>query len=125
MKLQILKSILLLTICSLSLGTYAQERKAKKGTKKFEKYAFIDARKLYKHVSERGFNTPEVLTKLGDSYYFTEEYQQAVKWYEKLFNENKTTNSIDPEYYFRYAQSLKSTKTVSYTHLTLPTILLV
>ena len=43
--------------------------------------------------------------KLGDSYFKTAEYKEAVKWYEKLF---KLGEDPEPEYYFRYAQCLKA-----------------
>jgi len=79
----------------------------KKAEKKFDNFSFVNARALYLKIANKGNTSPEVLKKLGDSYYFTSEYNEAVKWYEKLINNNEPS-AVSPEYYFRYAQSLKS-----------------
>lgn len=79
---------------------------AKKAEKKFESYSFVDARDLYTRIANKGNASSEVLKKLGDSYYFNGEYRDASNWYGKLINAEET--EITPEYYFRYAQSLKS-----------------
>jgi len=85
------------------------ERKAsgqKEAEKRFDQYGFVDARDLYLRIADKGYKTTDVLKKLGDSYYFTGEYRDAVTWYKQLID--KGGNQITPEYYFRYAQSLKS-----------------
>ena len=46
------------------------------------------------------------LNLLADSFYFTGDLQDAVEWYEKLIKEYP--QGLDPEYLFRYSQSLKS-----------------
>lgn len=97
-----------ITIASFVLGGafgYAQEAKVKVATEKFEEYAYVDARDLYLRVADRGFTSPDVFSQLGDSYYFTADYGSAVEWYGKLI---ETGEEVAPEYYFRYAQSLKS-----------------
>lgn len=119
MKQLLLKSLLLILIFNLTSSVIAQEEKIKdsKGKKvrvkeaaeNFDEYAFVDARELYTRVAERGFTSPEVLKKLGDSYYLTAEYQEAARWYGQLLNSD-TNETLDAEYYFRYAQSLKSMK---------------
>jgi outer membrane protein OmpA-like peptidoglycan-associated protein/tetratricopeptide (TPR) repeat protein len=98
--------IILSFIFGGALG-YAQEGKVKVAGEKFEEFAYVNARDLYLRVANRGFTSPEVFSKLGDSYYFTADYADAVQWYEKLI---ATGGDIAPEYYFRYAQSLKSIK---------------
>ncbi len=97
-------------VCALSLGIQAQEKRVKEATDNYDEYSYIDARNLYLRLAERGVNTAEVYKNLGDSYYFTAEYQEAVKWYEKLFSDGTETagETIDSEYYFRFAQALKS-----------------
>lgn len=82
------------------------ERKLKKGDKKYENLKYIDARDVYLRVAERGYESEELFTKLGNSYYFNAEYDQAVKWYEKLFD--MAPKKIDPLLYLRYSQSLRS-----------------
>ncbi|WP_405227392.1 OmpA family protein [Dokdonia sp. Asnod1-B02] len=98
--------IILSFIFSGTLG-YAQEGKVKVAGEKFEEFAYVNARDLYSRVANRGFTSPEVFSKLGDSYYFTADYAEAAQWYEKLV---ATGEDVSPEYYFRYAQSLKSVK---------------
>jgi len=107
MKQQFKNSILLVLLCIFSLGLGAQEKKVRKATDNFDDYAYVDARTLYLKLAEDGATNPEVYSKLGDSYYFTAEYTEAAKWYGKLLADT-TDSSVDAEYYFRYAQSLKS-----------------
>ncbi len=75
---------------------------------KFEKFAFIDSREILERMAEKGYESVEIFSKLGDTYYFNNDYQNALKWYDQLFKLD--TKSIPAEYYFRYAQSLKSDK---------------
>ncbi len=85
----------------------AQEKKIKKGNDEYNKYAFIDAREAYLKVAEDGFQSVDLLARLGDSYYFTADYKNAAKWYGALFN---FSEEIESEYLYRYALSLKSTE---------------
>lgn len=102
---QVLQYLMCICFAACSIVSYGQESTIKKANEKFEGLAYIDARDLYLRVAKKGFTTPEVLSKLGDSYYFTADYKDAVEWYGKLIEGGK---DIKPEYYFRYAQSLKS-----------------
>ena len=56
--------------------------------------------------------TQELLENLANAYYYNADYKQANKWYAKLFaNTDAKTGkpyNINPEYYYRYAQTLKS-----------------
>lgn len=110
MKQRLFKNILFLVICSLSLGIQAQEKRINEATEDYNDYSYIDARNLYLRLAERGATNAEVYRNLGDSYYFTAEYQEAAEWYGKLFGDDVDTSKepIDAEYYFRFAQSLKS-----------------
>ena len=103
---QVLRYLTYIFFAVCSLSSYGQESALKKANEKFEDYAYIDARDLYLKVADKGFKSAEVLSKLGDSYYFTADYTDAVKWYEQLINYSQ--EEIAPEYYFRYGQSLKS-----------------
>jgi hypothetical protein len=86
--------------------TSAQEKKAvKEGDKEYEKLAYIDARESYLKATNEGFQSQDLLKKLGDSYYFNADYTNAAKWYGQLF---ETTENLESEYIYRYALSLKS-----------------
>ena len=97
---------LLLSFLILStMFSYAQENKLKKANKKFNDFAYIDATKVYLEVVKSGFESSELYKKLGDSYYFNANYEEAAKTYTKLFvlNEN-----VKPVYFLRYSQCLKA-----------------
>jgi len=99
-------TLLLLTIISaFSFGSYAQKAKIASGDKKYDSYAYVDAIKTYEKVASKGYKSEDMFKKLGNSYYFNSDFTNAAKWYGELFAMN---TSIEPEYYYRYAQSLKS-----------------
>ncbi|WP_082422442.1 OmpA family protein [Aquimarina longa] len=85
---------------------FSQEKRLAKADENFKNYAFVDARKIYHEVAESGYESSDLLKKLGDSYYFNAELENAIPWYEKLINSYE--KEVDPEYLFRYSQSLKS-----------------
>ena len=87
------------------------ESKIKKANDLYGKYAYVDAIKIYERIAEQGYVDQNILENLGNSYYFNADYTTALKWYDKLFeNAEKDSQNykITPEYYYRYAQCLKS-----------------
>ncbi len=99
--------LLCLTIISaFSFNSYSQQSKVNSGDKKYNNYAYVDAIKTYEKVASKGYKSEEMFKKLGNSYYFNSEFDGAAKWYGELFAMN---TNVEPEYYYRYAQSLKST----------------
>ena len=99
-----IKVILLLFVMSISL-CYAQKGKLNSGEKKFDDLAYIDAIEIYKKVADKGHKSVDLFQRLGDSYYFNANLKEANKWYSELF---ALKQEVEPEYYFRYAQTLKS-----------------
>ncbi|MEH6407416.1 MAG: OmpA family protein [Leeuwenhoekiella sp.] len=99
---------LLLLLFALPTHYFAQNNKLEQANKKFEQYAFIDAQKIYLKLADEGFESAELFQNLGDSYYFNGGYEDAAKWYGKLINQY--ASDITPEYFFRYAQTLKAVK---------------
>ncbi len=100
--------ILLLAAVFSFAGVLAQgsgNGKEAKGDELYAGYAFIDARNAYIKAVESGYRSANILSKLGDSYYFNGEYEDASKWYGALFS---FSEDIDKEYVYRYAQSLKT-----------------
>ncbi len=95
--------LLTIIICGIVNG---QRSRLKKAEEEFDKYAFIDARKIYLKVVENGYESAQVLKKLGDTYYFNSEYGEAVKWYKRLVDHYP--NQLEAEYYYRAAQTFKS-----------------
>ncbi|CAA9194907.1 Peptidoglycan-associated lipoprotein [Flavobacterium bizetiae] len=104
-----MKSYILLCLTFIivfSFNSYAQDSKVAAGDKKYDNYAYIDAIKTYERVADKGYKSEDMFKKLGNSYYFNSNFDGAAKWYGELFAMN---TSPEPEYYYRYAQSLKST----------------
>lgn len=89
------------------MNVYSQKLKVAKADKEFDKFAYVDAIKTYERVFEKGYKSVDMLQKLGDAYYFKADLENAAKWYTELF---ALTQDLEPEYYYRYAQSLKSIK---------------
>jgi hypothetical protein len=99
--------LLCLTVVSVfSFRCYAQQSKINAADKKYDGYAYIDAIKTYERVARKGYKSEDMFKKLGNAYYFNSDFEGAAKWYGELFAMNTT---IEPEFYYRYAQSLKST----------------
>lgn len=86
--------------------SYAQKVQVKKADKLYDNYNYIDAVETYEKVAQKGYKSAEIFQKLGNSYYFNANYNESAKWYGELFELEPVAS--DPEYYFRYAQSLKS-----------------
>ncbi|WMW77790.1 OmpA family protein [Flavobacterium sp. 20NA77.7] len=84
---------------------FAQEKKVAIATKNYDNLAYVDAVKVYKRVAEKGYKSVEVFQKLANAYYFQANLEEAAKWYGELF---LLTQDLEPEYFIRYAQSLKS-----------------
>ena len=103
MKNNILYLITLISV--FSINSYAQKAKVSIAEKKYSNYAYIDAIKTYERVGEKGYKSVDMFQKLGNSYYFNSEFDKAAKWYGELF---AMTSDLEPEYYYRYAQSLRS-----------------
>lgn len=104
-------TLLLITIISaFSFSSYAQQSKINNADKKYDGYAYVDAIKTYEKVAAKGYKSEDMFKKLGNAYYFNSDFQNAAKWYGELFAMN---TKVEPEYYFRYAQSLKSTGDIS------------
>ncbi len=102
------KKVLLTSILTVFLlaMTFAQERLVVKGNKKYAEYSFSPAIDIYKKVIDKGYVTSELLEKLGNSYYFNANYEEAEKVYKQLIE--TYGSEVGPEYYFRYGQTLKT-----------------
>ncbi|MCK8521397.1 OmpA family protein [Aquimarina sp. D1M17] len=103
------KSLIIISVLHLSFSTlYGQgfDKQLAKANKSYDAFAYIDARAIYLDVAQKGYSSRLLYQKLADSFYFTADLDKSVEWYEKLLNDYK--DEVDPEYLFRYAQSLKS-----------------
>lgn len=102
-----LKYILCCTTLLALIGT-AQEKQIEKANAKFDSYNFEDAIFSYEELIAKGYSTDDVYKNLGNANYFNANYEAAANWFGKLLALDSI--SIDPEYFYKYAQSLKSLK---------------
>jgi len=102
--MEIKKTLLILGLLFGLLG-FAQQKSLLKADKNYDQFLYVDAIKTYEKVAEKGYKSIQLFSKLGDSYYFQSRYTEANRWYEQLFSLQK---KVAAEYYFRYAQTLKS-----------------
>ena len=103
-----MKKYFTLYIALLNLFTfnsYSQQSQLKSADRKYTNLAYIDAIKTYERVAQKGYQSADMYKKIGNSYYFNGELELAAKWYSQLFAMN---TDVEPEYYFRYSQSLQS-----------------
>ncbi|MBF4467674.1 OmpA family protein [Flavobacterium sp. LC2016-12] len=103
MKNYILLCLIIVNV--FSFDSYAQQSKINAADKKYDSYAYVDAIKTYEKVASKGYKSEDMFKKLGNAYYFNSNFEGAAKWYGELFAMN---TAVEPEYYYRYAQSLKS-----------------
>ena len=103
-----MKNKVIIYIAFLSLlatAGYAQSGAIKKADKQYDKFAYIDATQTYERIAAKGYKSADMFMKLGNAYYFNANLEKAAKWYGELFAMNV---EVEPEYYYRYSQSLKS-----------------
>ena len=106
MKNKITYLVLLAITCVTSYAQVASKKEAK-GDKEYAKYAYIDAIKTYERIYEKGYKSSDMLIKIGNAYYFNAELEKANKWYAELY---ATAPDQEPEFYYRFAQTLKAVK---------------
>jgi outer membrane protein OmpA-like peptidoglycan-associated protein/tetratricopeptide (TPR) repeat protein len=92
--------IFLLLICVLNAQT-----KNTSADKAYNDYNYSKAIEDYNKQINSGKKSEKIFKRLGDSYYFSARLQEANKWYAELMALNV---KVEPEYLFRYAQTLKS-----------------
>ncbi len=104
------KIIYITLLTFIAISTCAQKATIKSADKKYEQYAYIDAIETYERIAAKGYKSIDMFQKLGNSYYFNAKFEKAAKWYGELF---AMTQEVDREYYYRYAQCLKSIENYS------------
>ena len=90
----------------ISFSEYSQERTIASGDKKYENLEYVDAIATYEKVADKGYQDEKLFQRLGNAYYFKADFEKAAKWYSALFSMN---TAQEPEYLYRYSQTLKST----------------
>lgn len=103
-----MKTKRILSILAFSLIVtigYAQKGKVRQAKKEYDNLAYVKTSEILLEVANNGFKSVDLLQKLANSFYFNNQMKEAAQWYGELMAMNE---NMDPEYYFRYAQALKS-----------------
>lgn len=104
----IMKTKRILSILALSFIvtiSYAQKGKVRQAKKEYDNLAYVKTSEILLEVANNGYKSVDLLQKLANSFYFNNQMKEAAQWYGELM---AMTEDMDPEYYFRYAQALKS-----------------
>lgn len=104
------KIIGLLVLSFVFSTGYAQKGKIREANEAYDNLAYLKTSEILLEVANKGYKSVDLLQKLANSFYFNNQMEQAAKWYGELMAMNE---AVDPEYYFRYAQSLKSVENYS------------
>ncbi len=99
------KLIITLLVYIITINVFGQKGVIEKADKTYKDFGYIKTTEILLRLAEKGYESEELFQKLGDAFYFNSKMEEAVKWYGKLMN---YSISVDPEYFFRYAQALKS-----------------
>lgn len=85
------------------------ERLIEKGDAYFDKMWYAEAARIYDIVLEKSEakHTLELLSKAGDSHYYSGNMEKSYKWYNELYQ--LYTDDIPEETFFKYTQTLKGT----------------
>lgn len=92
--------IIIFTFCSSIIFS-----QVKLADKFFRNYGYVKASELYEKAVIKGDESEHVLTRLGDCYYNNSNSEKAAEWYGMAVNKYE---KINPEYIYKYIQSLKS-----------------
>ncbi|OCB70229.1 hypothetical protein [Flavobacterium crassostreae] len=68
-------------------------------------YAYVNVMKTYEGVALKGYKSAYLFKKLGNDFYYNDQMEKAVKWYQALFD---LEENLDTEFYYKYASALKA-----------------
>ncbi|MGG5578380.1 OmpA family protein [Myroides sp. C15-4] len=109
-KLQQVGLVAAVLLTAVTVG-YGQTGKKKRADQNFDRLAYANAIEIYDGLVNQGYMNTSVLRNLADSYYFNGKLAEAHQWYYELFEgdyKDKDLAGLPSEYYYRYAQTLKS-----------------
>ncbi len=71
----------------------------------------IDVTRVYEQVVQEGYGTPFIYENLANAYYFRNEYNKALTWFEKLFETEKNPSEEIKQRYQQTKKAVAATKT--------------
>jgi len=100
-----MKKILLLITILFSLKSQAQSGNLRLANAYFERAYYSEVIPMYEEIAAKN-NSLEVTKNLADAYYFTNDLENAGKWYKLMIKTN--LKYVTDDYYFRYIHTLKA-----------------
>lgn len=97
--------LLLLTILFSVQFSFGQTPEVKLANEYFARAFYSEVIPMYEKVAKSD-NSLEVTRNLADAYYYTNDLENAGKWYKIMIKKN--SKYITDEYYFRYIHTLKA-----------------
>ncbi len=104
--MQRLKYFIPFVLLSFSITLNAQYGTQKRADALFDKFAYVKAIDVYKRLLQREYNVEHAKRRLADSYTYLRDPENAVIYYKEVV----TQSNVPIEYYYKYAQALKSIK---------------
>ena len=97
--------IYLLVVLISTQFIIAQDKKAQLAQKKYDKFAYPQAIKLYEELAKDGYKSKELFENLANAYYYKAEFEPAKIWYDSLFT---FTDDLSADTYNKYVNALKT-----------------
>lgn len=97
---------LLTAILTINVVFFTNAQSSKKGGQKYDDLHYAKSIKELTKAANSKNASNDVLEKLANAYYFTNNMPEASTWYGKLVEQDSLPNS---EVYYRYSMSLKTT----------------
>jgi len=105
-KVNMKRILSILIVFSIQLIQGQQQQDLQRANRLYDKTYYSAAIPLYEKVSQNN-QTTEVIQKLGNCYYYTNDYDKAQVQYRLLLT--KSGSNLTQDYYFRYSETLKAT----------------
>ncbi|MBK7639685.1 MAG: OmpA family protein [Bacteroidetes bacterium] len=102
------KIVWLLVVCGNFTFASAQSDVLKSANKLFDKMGYAEAIPLFLKANEKE-NDPNIAIKLAECYRLTNQYSEAISWYDKVVQ----IANINPDYNFNYGELLRNAKNYS------------
>jgi len=98
-------SLAIVFLSLLGLGFFGNSQSLKKANRLYQNRSYLNAAEIYEKLDK----TIEVLSKLGDCYYFNSDIKKANDAYSQVYD-NASKSKLSDAFYFKYFDVLRSSK---------------
>jgi outer membrane protein OmpA-like peptidoglycan-associated protein len=104
-KMKKMKKLLIMVLVLSIQFSNAQDQDVQRAKRFFDKTHYSESIVLYEKLAQSK-PSQEVIKNLADSYFYTNDWIKAQRYYRQLIQ--RYNQDLDPNYYFKYAQTLKA-----------------